>query len=320
MTEPLHGVLIVDKPIGPTSFAIVRQARHATGARKVGHGGTLDPLATGVLPICFGEATKLAQFLLDADKEYEATIRFGSETDTYDAEGKVTAQYPVDALTVDDVQRALGNFVGDLAQVPPMYSALKRDGRPLHEYARAGETVERPPRAVRVYDLKLHAFAPMPNATPVDEPSPPQTTPPGPEARVFIRCSKGTYVRSIAHDLGVALGTGAHLTALRRTRSGPFSLERAIAPDAMTTSPLPLIALADALAHLSTVVASGDVALALVHGKQVAWERAPISQTDTVATAQIRILSGDGQLLAVANRGEPHEWIRTLRVFRPNGV
>jgi tRNA pseudouridine55 synthase len=325
MIEPIHGVVVVDKPIGPTSFAIVRDARRATGARKVGHGGTLDPLASGVLPICFGEATKLAQFLLDADKEYEATIRFGAETDTYDVEGTITVRRSVDHLTEDDVRHALAGFAGEQQQIPPMYSALKRAGRPLYEYARAGLTVEREPRTVQIHTLDLRGFessvpeSPDPSevsALPgaVAGASRPDT---GPLARIFLRCSKGTYVRSLAHDLGRVLGTGAHLTALRRTRSGPFGLAGAIAPDALSLSPLPIVSLADALVHLASIVVSGEVALALVQGKKVSWASVPSPPTGLDGReTPVRILAPGGELLAVAHPRASGEFIQTLRVFR----
>lgn len=302
MTRSLDGVVVVDKPVGPTSFAIVRDARRQTGARKVGHGGTLDPLATGVLPICFGEATKLAQFLLDADKEYQATIRFGVETDTYDAEGSVVATADVGHLSEERVRQGLAGFVGEQQQIPPMYSALKRDGRPLHEYARAGEVVERAPRAIRIMTLDLLSFS-------------------APEATIFMRCSKGTYVRSLAHDLGRTLGTGAHLTALRRTRSGPFTLAQAIAPAALGGATLPVVPLAEALSHLPAMVVSDVAARAVSEGRRVAWadlarEPAPIPAEGT----RVRLLTETGELLAVAPAGAPTELVRTLRVFRVPAV
>ncbi len=316
MTEPIHGVVVIDKPVGPTSFDIVRQARRATGARKVGHGGTLDPLASGVLPICFGEATKLAQFLLDADKEYEATIRFGAETDTGDVGGVVTARYPTDRLGADAVRQALEGFLGEQQQVPPMYSALKRAGRPLYEYARAGQTVDRPSRTIHVHALELRAFGPglAVASTALDGFMPEETS--GPEARIFLRCSKGTYVRSLAYDLGRALGTGAHLSALRRTRSGPFGLHNAIGPDTLALPSLPIVSLVDALAHLSSISISEDQERTLVHGQRISWEQvgAPAMGLDEEGRL-VRFLSPTGALVAVARRVPADELIRTLRVF-----
>lgn len=312
MNEPIHGVVVVDKPVGPTSFSIVRQARKATGARKVGHGGTLDPLASGVLPLCFGEATKLAQFLLDADKEYEAHIAFGAETDTYDADGAVTRRQPAQHLTAQDVRAALGGFLGAQSQVPPMYSALKRDGKPLYAYAREGEVLERTPRTIRIDALEMRAFA---SSSAAGE----SLAAENPSAHVFIRCSKGTYVRSLAFDLGRALGTGAHLVGLRRVRSGPFGLDRAVAPESLRVGQtLPVISPADALAHLATLTVCEDVARTLVQGRIIRWENAgAVSGQAHDLGSPIRILAPDGQLLAVAPRGAAADPIRTTRVFRP---
>jgi tRNA pseudouridine55 synthase len=318
MIDSIHGVVVVDKPVGPTSFAIVRQARRLTGARKVGHGGTLDPLASGVLPVCFGEATKLSQFLLEADKEYEARIRFGVETDTYDAGGKVTLRRSADHLDQDGVARALAGFVGAQQQLPPMYSALKRAGRPLYAYARAGQTVDLTARTVHFHVLELREFVLDAVRAPASSDESWSEVPTvGPEARIFTRCSKGTYLRSLAHDLGGALGTGAHLAELRRIRSGPFGLEQAVGPDAFACSPLPLILPANALAHLASVVVSGDVARALAQGKLVPWADAPLPRVglDGV-TSPIRILEPGGQLVAVARPGATGDPIQTIRVFR----
>ena len=206
LTDPLDAVLVVDKPIGLTSFDVVRRVRHAAGARRVGHGGTLDPAATGVLPVCLGEATKLAQFLLDADKQYDFTVCFGVETDTDDAAGSRHRAPRRD-------RRRRGRRAARAGAVPrPDHAGAAQllgaeaGGRPLYDYARAGEPVEAAPRGVVVHELELTSFA-------------------GPAAvGLTMRCSKGTYVRALARDLGRALGVGAHVTALRRTRSGPFAL------------------------------------------------------------------------------------------------
>jgi tRNA pseudouridine55 synthase len=298
-------VLVVDKPAGPTSFAVCKKVRWALARQwgrpmrgvKVGHGGTLDPMASGVLPICVGEATKLAPFLLDADKEYETTVRFGVETDTLDAEGTVVETAPVTGLTAAAVEAALGAFRGPISQVPPMYSALKRDGRPLHEYARAGETVERAPRQVTVHELTMLGF------------EPPDVL------RLRIRCSKGTYVRSLAADLGRALGPGAHLTALRRLASGPFRLEGALGlPELLQRieagGPLPFVSLGDALAHLPAVRVTETIAHALRRGQPLAWT----ALSDAPASgSSIRVLQGDS-LVAVVAPGEGGG-VRTLRAF-----
>jgi tRNA pseudouridine55 synthase len=208
------GVLVVDKPAGPTSFDVVQRVRRALGAAKAGHAGTLDPAATGVLAVCVDDAVKLQRWLSDGDKAYDAWIAFGAATDTQDAEGAVVATGDASALDGAAVRAALPRLVGELEQLPPMYSAVRVGGRRLHEAARAGERVERVPRKVRVHALELVEF----------EPAPPGGAA---RARVAVRCGKGTYVRTLAADLGEALGVPAHLAALRRTAAGPFALGQA---------------------------------------------------------------------------------------------
>jgi tRNA pseudouridine55 synthase len=302
----LDGVLVVDKPVGPTSFDVVRRVRHAARVRRCGHGGTLDPLASGVLPICLGEATKLAPFLLEADKEYEFTLCLGVETDTYDAAGAVTAT--ADASGVDEarVRAALPAFTGAIEQRPPAYSALKRDGRPLYDYARAGETVEIAARPVTVYELHLVAWG-------------------GPAAVALrLRCSKGTYVRSLAFDLGRALGVGGHVTALRRTRSGPFSLAAARPLDEVLAAfgaeparaELGLVRLEDALGHLPRCSADDVGTLMIEQGKRLpvtSLAGAPASAQPSV-DGRFCILRPDGRLLAVATV-QADGTIKTERVF-----
>jgi tRNA pseudouridine55 synthase len=207
----LNGVLLLDKPVGPSSSAVLQAVKRLLEAEKAGHAGTLDPLASGLLPLLFGEATKFAQFGLDAVKEYRSQIRLGVATDTGDAEGQVTDRQPVH---VDEaaLTRALVRFRGEIEQVPPMYSALKHDGQPLYALARAGQSVERAARKVTVHELELLERA-------------------GDVLHLRIRCSKGTYVRQLAVDLGLALGTVAHLEALRRTRVAGFRLDQAVTLD-----------------------------------------------------------------------------------------
>jgi tRNA pseudouridine55 synthase len=206
--DPVDGVLLLDKPAGITSNFALGRARRLLGARKAGHTGTLDPLATGLLPITFGEATKFSADLLDADKAYEARVCFGVTTTTGDGEGEVTARRPVQLERVG-VVAVLTRFTGSIEQVPPMYSALKRDGRPLYDLARRGEVVERAARPVRIERLELLALD-------------------GDAALLAVECSKGTYVRVLAEDVGSALGCGAHLAGLRRTRVGALTLGQAI--------------------------------------------------------------------------------------------
>lgn len=202
----VHGVLLLDKPVGLSSNQALQQAKRLFRAEKAGHTGTLDPLASGLLPLCFGAATKFAQASLDADKRYEATLKLGVTTTTADAEGEVVDVRPV-AATREQVQAACARLTGSIDQVPPMFSALKHDGRALYDYARAGVTIERTARRVQVHSIELIEGA-------------------GDVWRIDVRCSKGTYIRTLAEDIGRALGCGAHLHALRRTASGPLTIAR----------------------------------------------------------------------------------------------
>jgi tRNA pseudouridine55 synthase len=216
----IDGALLLDKPLGLSSNAALQQAKRLFGAKKAGHGGTLDPLASGLLIVLFGEATKFAGPQLDGDKEYLATLQLGVTTATGDAEGEVLERRPVDT-DEKRVLEALARFRGEIEQVPPMYSALKRDGVPLYKLARRGEEVERKARRVRIAQLDLRAFK-------------------SPFVEIQVRCSKGTYIRSLAQDIGAALGCGAHLAALRRTGSGRFRVEDAAGLDALAAMPPPL--------------------------------------------------------------------------------
>jgi len=210
--RPVHGVLLLDKPLGISSNQALQKAKWLLRAEKAGHTGTLDPLATGVLPLCFGGATKFSQLQLDADKSYEATVRLGIRTSTADAEGEVIATNPVNC-TLQQVVEVLERFTGKISQLPPMHSALKKDGKPLYEYARAGEEVERLPREVTIHALELlqaqlnqdHSFF-----------------------RLRVTCSKGTYIRTLGEDIGQALGCGGHLTALRRLSTGSYDQRQTI--------------------------------------------------------------------------------------------
>lgn len=213
----VDGVLLLDKPTGMSSNAALQKARWLFNAAKAGHTGTLDPLATGLLPLCFGEATKFAGGLLDADKTYEALIQLGVTTTTADAEGEVLERREM-AVTESQLEAVLERFRGDIEQLPPMYSALKRDGRALYEYARAGVEVERTPRRVSIFALELLSMQ-------------------GSQCSVRVHCSKGTYVRTLAEDIGAALGCGAHLAALRRIRIAALDLSSAMTLAALEALP-----------------------------------------------------------------------------------
>ena len=208
VTPPIDGVLLLDKPSGITSNAALQRVKRLLGARKAGHVGTLDPMASGLLPICLGEATKFSGYMLAADKAYAADVLLGATTTTGDAEGEVTSRSPV-AVTRAQLESVLAKFCGDIMQVPPMYSALKRDGKPLYAYARAGQVLEIAPRPVTIYSVLLTEFHP-------------------PEFRLRIRCSKGTYIRVLAEDIGRALGCGGMLNGLRREGVGSYDLSTAV--------------------------------------------------------------------------------------------
>ncbi len=211
--RPVHGVLLLDKPLGLSSNDALQKAKWLLRAEKAGHTGTLDPLATGVLPLCFGAATKFSQLQLDADKTYEATLKLGVKTTTADAEGVVIVERPVN-ITAGQVAEVLERFTGPIEQVPPMYSALKKDGKALYEYARDGIDVERQARHVTIYSLEL-----------VDAP---QDWSQAVELKIRVSCSKGTYIRALGEDIGEALGCGAHLSALRRTGTGGFDVAQCV--------------------------------------------------------------------------------------------
>jgi tRNA pseudouridine55 synthase len=215
--KPIDGVLLLDKPLGITSNAALQKARHLYQAAKAGHTGTLDPLASGLLPVCFGEATKFSTGLLDADKTYRARVTMGVVSSTHDAEGEFT---PIDAPLPDEarLREALAGFVGDIEQVPPMHSALKHQGKPLYEYIRRGETVEREARRVTIFSIALERFE-------------------RDEFEITVHCSKGTYIRTLAFDIGQALGCGAYLSGLRRTAIGNFTIEGAHTLDELLNMP-----------------------------------------------------------------------------------
>jgi tRNA pseudouridine55 synthase len=230
----VHGVVVVDKPKGITSFDVVAEVRRRMGTARVGHTGTLDPMATGVLPVCLGEATKLVPFITDCDKAYEAEVLFGVGMSTGDAEGEVVATADASTLDPAAVEAAAAKMIGTIQQRPPMYSAIKIDGQRLYDLARKGVEVERATRPIVVHALSMSRIE-------------------GPRYTLRIRCGKGTYVRVIAEDLGAALGLPAHLTALRRTAVGAFDLSTAT-PLAELGSSTPMLGLAAAVAHLPSTI------------------------------------------------------------------
>ena len=289
----MNGVLVIDKPAGRSSAAVVARVKRALGARRVGHAGTLDPMATGVLVVCVGEGTKIAGYLLADDKEYEAEVELGVETDTLDADGAVTRRAPVRVQRAR-LEQALGALAARREQVPPMYSALKQGGRRLYALARAGVEVPRPPRPITIHALELLAFAP-------------------PRLRLRVACSKGTYVRALARDLGAELGCGAYLAALRRTRSGRFDLSAALALDALdpAAAAARLIDPADALDHLPAVAVPAARVAAVGNGQPLPWS--DLAPGQPPPSEEFRLLTPEGRLLALA-RVEGGR-ARYLRVF-----
>jgi tRNA pseudouridine55 synthase len=272
------GILPVEKGPGVTSFQVVAHLRRVLRAPRIGHGGTLDPAATGVLPILVGEATKLTPYLVDLDKEYVATVRLGVTTETQDLTGTVLETHPVPALDAPALEAALAPFVGPIQQVPPMYSALHRGGKRLYELARQGVEVERKPREVIVHSIRLESVA-------------------LPDFVIRIRCGKGTYVRTLAADVGAALGCGAALAALVRARVGPFALEAAVTWDEVREARSAerlwsrLLPPDSALASLGAVRLHADGARAFVHGQAVT--------TGERVTGLLRVYGPDGGLLGV---------------------
>jgi tRNA pseudouridine55 synthase len=279
--DKVDGVLLLDKSGGLTSNDALIRARRLLNAAKAGHGGTLDPMATGVLPLLFGEATKFAHGLLDADKTYLADVVLGETTDTGDADGVSTGTAPV-ACTADQFAECARSFVGEIDQIPPMHSALKRDGRPLYEYARAGVTLERAARRIRIHALELVSFD-------------------APRAVIRVRCSKGTYIRTLAEDIGARLGCGAHLGALRREAVGAWTLAdahtlaslEAMAPQARRAALLPIDAL---LAALPVVELEAAQAARFLDGQRLRLH--PPGQREP-GGQQVRVY-GTARLLGVA--------------------
>jgi tRNA pseudouridine55 synthase len=281
----VNGLLLLDKPLGLTSNAALQQVKRIFNARKAGHTGSLDPLATGMLPLCFGEATKFTQFLLDADKSYETTATLGVITDSGDAEGQVIERREVVEISSEKLSAILEKFRGAQLQVPSMFSAIKQKGRPLYELARQGISVVREPRAITIYNLAMTHFS-------------------GDELSLSVRCSKGTYIRSLVEDIGLALGCGAHVSALRRTEVAHFSQDTMVSlehlralfeknnVDELHQFLLPIDALLDALpeVHLNE-----QAALSLMKGQAVTVESAGLGQK----SGEHRLYDHEGRFIGV---------------------
>jgi tRNA pseudouridine55 synthase len=295
MTFP-SGFFIIDKPQGVTSFSMVSLVRRLTGVRRVGHAGTLDPLATGVLPVAVGQAARFIEYMDAETKTYVARVRFGEATETYDSEGVVTASGDASHVTVAGITTLLPDFTGEIEQTPPVYSAIKLAGKPLYRYALAGEPVEVRPRRVRIDSITLVGF----DAELV-------------EAEIEVVCGKGTYIRSLAHDLGQRLGCGAHLSALRRSSSGGFSLDDAVVPE--TLSALAgdgrledaLLALDRAVERRRAAIVAAEHAADVRSGRDVDLQ----IRADIVPPSQFEICRAydtDGRFLGVIEHQEGGRW------------
>jgi tRNA pseudouridine55 synthase len=293
--EAVHGVLVVDKPSGMTSAKVVSLVKRGLGIKKIGHTGTLDPMATGVLPLCVGEGTKVAGYLLSADKHYDGEFVLGVETDTLDREGKVVAEDAdgAKAVTRDQVLSAMKALTGAIEQVPPMYSAIRQNGRRLHSLARAGEVVEREARPVTIHRFELLSFADG-------------------HGSFSVEASKGTYVRTLVDDMGRALGCGAHLSELRRTRAGRFALSEALPLETLLEmKTMPVLDPAEAISHLPSFELPSELVCDVADGKRIAWQ---LVSSEEPPTEPFALLTPGGKaLLAIAEVDE--EKLRYRRVF-----
>lgn len=296
MPISLNGLLVIDKPSRITSHDVVQRVRRALHVKQVGHTGTLDPMATGVLVICVGVATRVSEYLLGHDKAYRATIRLGIETDTYDATGEVVSTQPVN-VEREALEAALAQFVGATQQTPPMHSAIKRDGQKLYELARAGIEVERESRAVIMHTIDLIDYQ-------------------SPDVTIDVRSSAGTYIRSLAHDLGAVLGTGAHLIALRRTVVGPFGLDQAIGLAEFEAAArdgqglLHLRSLDEALYDWPKVIVNATQRQRAVTGGR-------IEALDLIGT-RCRAYDERGELIALLTFDQKKHWWRAEKVLTTN--
>jgi len=289
----MNGILNINKPAGMTSHDVVDRVRQISGQRRVGHAGTLDPLATGVLLVCLGQATRVAEYLMASNKAYRAEIRLGVSTNTHDAEGEVMATAEVN-LCEEEVREALATFVGSIQQVPPMYSALKREGTPLHRLARQGITVEREARSVEIHNIELLNWT-------------------SPLLTIRVECSPGTYIRALARDLGQKLGCGAHLQSLTRLASGHFTLEQAVSLDELAEAfergdwQKFIHPIDEALLDFEPVVVDAQMEKRIRHGRQVQGPDAPGLR---------RAYSQNGDLIAILRHDPQTGLWQPKKVFK----
>lgn len=287
------GVLNIYKPKGYTSHDIVNKVRRIAGMKKVGHTGTLDPMAEGVLPVCLGKATRIAEYLTGEEKEYIAEVTLGAETDTLDAEGEIIRECSVPEISEDMLQEVLKTFVGDLVQIPPMYSAIKRDGKPLYKYAREGLDFELPGRDISIYYIDLIFFE-------------------GEKLKIRVGCSKGTYIRSLARDLGVKLGSCGHLSSLIRSKSGNFNIMNAVTLETLQEEGVEkyLISIDEAIPQFTPVKLNEENSKKASLGNFVLLEDEEYNEL--VNSDMIKIFAFDGSLIAIGTLKE--------RVLKPKKV
>jgi len=311
----IDGLLIIDKPQGVTSLEVVREVKHHLGVKRAGHIGTLDPFATGVLPVALNEGTKLIPFITDEPKEYEATLKLGEETTTDDLTGKVTSSRPWEDVSHDIIRSVFQTFLGKIRQIPPMFSAIKIGGMPLYRWARKGVEVERREREVEIFGLQVEEICP-------------------PQVRFKVSCSKGTYIRSLGRDIGREIGCGAHLLQLKRIRSGPFNLEQSISTErlkGLSTLSLPFpgwIPLEEALPSLPEMIGDERLIRKVRHGREmVVRDLSPQALPVFEKGQWLKITSPEEGLVAILKsevRGCEIPWanpervaLRPLRVFHP---
>lgn len=295
----MDGILNINKPAGPTSFDIVSRIKRLTGEKRVGHAGTLDPAASGVLPVCLGRGTRIIEYIMDSPKIYRAEIEFGKTTDTCDSEGEIIFAGDASRLNRDLIQTALADFTGEIEQVPPVYSALKYRGEPYYKLARAGVQVEMKSRTVAVHSIEIIDWRP-------------------PAATLDITCGKGTYIRSLARDLGQKLGCGAYLKSLVRRKCGPFRLEDALTPDELEQAfgnecwHRYIYPPDSVLLHMEAVTAGDETCRDIMNGRTVALETVGIS---TPQETRCRVYTPDGRFLGILRYIGENECWQPEKVF-----
>ena len=292
----LEGLLLIDKPVGPTSHDVINQLRRLSGMRRIGHAGTLDPLASGLLLVCFGRATRLLEYLLNQPKRYEAAVRLGQSTDTFDAQGSVVSEMPVH-VTAIDIEQALEHFRGPIVQYAPAYSAVKRDGIPLYKLARQGLAVERPSREVTIYNLEMLSWQ-------------------DPVVHLDIACSSGTYIRALADDLGTILECGGHISALRRTAVGTFMIGQAVSLEELESGNWSerLLPPDTAVRHLPKIAFSAEATRRLLLGQRAPAAGAFEEGTPACAYEQ------DGRFLGIVVAAEETWQPRKMFLSGESGV